>query len=345
MVNRALRWLGKARRDRITLIAARSSGGSTRGVVLSALGFWAIVVLIALVAGVTCVSYIVMSSSVISSSRLHDAKDAKIRELVAENQELNAITGAQQDRLAFMSEQLQMMESKIRTISDLGEEIIAALGSEVELSSRLDLLSLGLPSQYHLLICEPFLGSGGVDREPAGYMVADSPSVFRVSDLAKVKLEVMMGKLTQDLEAFTSLKSEAAAYAHRINHTPTIWPATGPISSLYGGRVHPIYGVPRFHDGIDIAVYTGTPVKAAADGLVTWSGDRDGYGLTVIIDHGYGTETLYAHNSRLAVRQGNEVKKGQVISYSGSTGVSSGPHLHYEVRVAGKSVDPMIYLD
>lgn len=116
------------------------------------------------------------------------------------------------------------------------------------------------------------------------------------------------------------------------------WPVRGPISSPFGPR----WG--RMHEGLDIAVVTGTPVRAAADGRVTWSGYRGSYGKLVIIDHGYGIETRYAHNSRLVVRRGSRVKRGQVIAYSGNTGRSTGPHLHFEIRYRGKPVDPQKYL-
>ena len=116
------------------------------------------------------------------------------------------------------------------------------------------------------------------------------------------------------------------------------WPAQGRISSRYGTR----WG--RMHYGLDLAVSTGTPVRAAADGRVTWSGARGTYGNLVIIDHGHKIETRYAHNSRLAVRVGDSVKRGQVIAHSGNTGRSTGPHIHFEIRYRGKAVDPEKYL-
>lgn len=116
------------------------------------------------------------------------------------------------------------------------------------------------------------------------------------------------------------------------------WPARGRISSRYGTR----WG--RMHYGLDLAVSTGTPVRAAADGRVTWSGSRGTYGNLVIIDHGHRVETRYAHNSRLAVRAGDSVKRGQIIAYSGNTGRSTGPHIHFEIRYRGKAVDPERYL-
>ena len=122
------------------------------------------------------------------------------------------------------------------------------------------------------------------------------------------------------------------------------WPVSGEITSPYGYRVHPIWGTTIYHSGIDIGVDEGTPVHAADGGVVVWSGWMGGYGYAVVIDHGNGLSTLYGHNSELAVDEGQSVAKGQVISYAGSTGNSTGPHVHFEVRVNGDPVDPMGYL-
>lgn len=111
------------------------------------------------------------------------------------------------------------------------------------------------------------------------------------------------------------------------------WPVSGEITSPYGYRVHPIWGTTIYHSGIDIGVDEGTPVHAADGGVVVWSGWMGGYGYAVVIDHGNGLSTLYGHNSELAVDEGQSVAKGQVISYAGSTGNSTGPHVHFEVRV------------
>ncbi|MFS8666241.1 MAG: peptidoglycan DD-metalloendopeptidase family protein, partial [Limnochordales bacterium] len=116
------------------------------------------------------------------------------------------------------------------------------------------------------------------------------------------------------------------------------WPLTGRISSRFGPR----WG--RMHQGLDIAVPTGTPVRAAAAGTVTYAGAMGGYGNIVTIDHGNRVETRYAHNSRIVVRVGQRVKRGEVIAYSGNTGNSTGPHLHFEIRYRGTPVNPEHYL-
>lgn len=124
------------------------------------------------------------------------------------------------------------------------------------------------------------------------------------------------------------------------------WPTTSTyITSPFGFRIHPVTGVYTGHTGVDIGVGSGSPVYAAADGTVihassAWYG---GYGVAVIIDHGSGISTLYGHNTSVCVSPGQKVSRGQLIAYSGSTGISTGPHLHFEVRINGQYVDPMQY--
>ncbi|MCR4426592.1 MAG: peptidoglycan DD-metalloendopeptidase family protein [Firmicutes bacterium] len=122
------------------------------------------------------------------------------------------------------------------------------------------------------------------------------------------------------------------------------WPTEGRVTSAFGWRTHPIFGDRRFHSGIDIAARTGTPVVAAADGYVLYSGWISGYGNTVILDHGGGLSTLYGHASSLAVSAGKAVLQGDLIARVGSTGFSTGPHLHFEVRDGGTPKDPMDWL-
>ena len=116
------------------------------------------------------------------------------------------------------------------------------------------------------------------------------------------------------------------------------WPVRGRLTSGYGPR----WG--RYHYGIDLAVPTGTPVRAAAAGVVTFSGWEGGYGYLVVIDHGQRVETRYAHNSQLLVRPGQRVRRGEIIARSGNTGNSTGPHVHFEIRYRGQAVNPLRYL-
>uniref|UniRef100_A0A7V3ZH88 Peptidase M23 n=1 Tax=Dictyoglomus thermophilum TaxID=14 RepID=A0A7V3ZH88_DICTH len=123
------------------------------------------------------------------------------------------------------------------------------------------------------------------------------------------------------------------------------WPVIGSITSGFGMRRHPILGgAPLFHTGVDIAASYGTPVRAAASGRIIFAGWYGGYGNMVIIDHGGKISTVYGHLSKIVVRVGEEIAEGDIIGYVGTTGLSTGPHLHFEVRVNGDPVDPLSWL-
>jgi murein DD-endopeptidase MepM/ murein hydrolase activator NlpD len=124
-------------------------------------------------------------------------------------------------------------------------------------------------------------------------------------------------------------------------HTPI---PGAPVGSPFGARIDPITGELSFHPGLDIEATTGTPIKAAGAGVVVVAGDCGGYGNCVVIDHGHSVATLYGHQSRVLVEPGTLVTDGQVIGLVGSTGKSTGPHLHFEVRLHGTPVDPLLAL-
>ena len=126
--------------------------------------------------------------------------------------------------------------------------------------------------------------------------------------------------------------------------SPTLWPVKGWLTSGFGYRYSPWGGNVKMHKGIDIAAPIGTVVRAPSDGVVVFSGGKGGYGRTLIIDHGYGIKTLYGHNTELFAGEGEIVKRGQKIAAVGSTGASTGPHLHYEIHVDGIPTEPMNYI-
>jgi murein DD-endopeptidase MepM/ murein hydrolase activator NlpD len=166
----------------------------------------------------------------------------------------------------------------------------------------------------------------------------------------------------QSLDQFTLLRTDAlsgtipgfSAMAGRTAATtdwasvigaPALWPVIGPITSSFGEREDPLSaGEGEFHTGVDIGVSFGTPVRAAADGIVESAGMGNGYGREIVLDHGNGIETLYAHLSGFAVTAGQRVNMGQVIGYVGLSGRTTGPNLHYEVRIHNTPVNPHRYL-
>lgn len=159
-------------------------------------------------------------------------------------------------------------------------------------------------------------------------------------------LEAAEAQLARDSEQIAGLiRQKIAASTGVIRGTGRfVFPANANISSGFGNRVHPILGYSRFHAGVDFSASYGSTIRAADSGRVIFSGWYGGYGQAVIIDHGGGLSTLYAHSSRLLVSEGQAVQQGQPIAAVGSTGLSTGPHLHFEVRQNGNPVNPAGYL-
>ncbi|MGE5483646.1 MAG: M23 family metallopeptidase [Ignavibacteriales bacterium] len=146
-------------------------------------------------------------------------------------------------------------------------------------------------------------------------------------------------------QSLLSLKDGLASTIAFLRAKPSIMPTLGSITSPFGYRRSPVSKRSEFHEGMDIGAPYGAPVKASGDGVVTFSGYHGGLGRTVIIDHGYGIKTWYGHCYKLLVRQGEKVTRGRVIAYVGSSGLSTGPHLHYQVTVDGTYVDPREFLE
>ncbi len=173
---------------------------------------------------------------------------------------------------------------------------------------------------------------------------SESASDVPASDLLS-SLETLQGQFDQSGRQLAVLEAMLFDQQLENQRTPAGMPAPGYISSGYGGRSDPFGGGRSHHLGIDIDANTGDPVTAAAEGVVSFSGVRSGYGNVVEIDHGNGYTTLYAHNSRNLVRVGDVIRVGQLIAKVGSTGRSTGSHLHFEVHVNGRPVNPRQYLD
>jgi murein DD-endopeptidase MepM/ murein hydrolase activator NlpD len=167
---------------------------------------------------------------------------------------------------------------------------------------------------------------------------------------------------TQSLDQFLALRSSAlsgevmhgidlpnrfpAGLGSSVNvaYAPSVWPVEGIVTSSFGSRLDPFKGEGAFHTGIDIATNQGDAVRAPADGTVVKAGMGTGYGREVILDHGHGVQTLYAHLSGFAVIAGQDIRRGDILGYVGSSGHSTGPHLHYEVRIHDIPVNPAKYL-
>ncbi len=160
-------------------------------------------------------------------------------------------------------------------------------------------------------------------------------------DLQRLEREVALR--SESLEAVTTYLTQQK---NRLAATPSIWPTQdeGYVSSSFGHRASPFTGRRQMHTGIDIAAPRGTSILAAADGVVTFSGRMAGYGRVIVVTHGFGFKTFYGHNQKNKVRKGERVKRGQVIGTVGNSGYSTGSHLHYEVLVKDRTINPLKYI-
>ncbi len=181
----------------------------------------------------------------------------------------------------------------------------------------------------------------------------DSAFFSDSSDLAKpqnlyARLNLKIDELSENALALESKVNEVYELSQdKLSYwasTPSIWPVQGWVTSDFGFRNAPFRGASTFHEGLDIAAPYGSPIYAPADGRISFSGRKGGYGNALVLDHGYGVATLFGHTSNVFVQEGEKVRRGQVIAAVGSTGASSGPHLHYEVHVDGVPTDPMKFL-
>lgn len=190
------------------------------------------------------------------------------------------------------------------------------------------------------------LGVGGTqmtDKDLLQLKKLRSPQYRNVAEISDA-VEALLRKADFQKESFGEIADTLQKDAHLRDYTPSIRPCNAWQLCGFGYRIDPFTRRPRMHNGIDLANQHGTPIVATADGTVSYVGSRSGYGLCIVIDHGYGVETFYAHLSGTTVRTGQTVTRGDMIGTMGRTGRTTGTHLHYEVRVANRAVNPLEYI-
>jgi murein DD-endopeptidase MepM/ murein hydrolase activator NlpD len=187
-------------------------------------------------------------------------------------------------------------------------------------------------------------GIGGPTLAPRPLLPTESPAMRRTQDI-RVDLNALIRRANLLASSFEEAKDSLASHSQRLAATPSIMPTQGWLTSAFSSmREHPILHIARPHEGIDVTAPMGSPIEAPAAGTVTDAGWESGYGNTVTIDHGYGVVTKFAHCSKLLVHTGQHVSRGTKIALVGNTGLATGPHLHYEVHVNGRPVDPLKYV-
>ena len=270
------------------------------------------------IAKIGIVFYILLFFGIIGALRtsivVYDAY-ASQHELAAYRSE----KAAQEQKLADLQKENEKMQQEMAEISALENEVRKELGNNKQ------------PSR------------GGIDRSQ--YMGQGGPlqADIKMIDVYAAQTKNLQAEIQQKKENLSNLLAQLKERNARLNATPDIWPtAGGSITSYFGGRANPFSGYGYdYHPGIDIGNDYGAPIYAGADGHVEFAGWFGGYGRYVKISHGYGYETAYGHMSSIAVSSGDYVKKGEVIGYVGSSGYSTGPHLHYEVIINGQDSDPL----
>ncbi len=306
--------------------------------------------------------------------KLNQAEDelSSVENLLSQLENQIAVTTRELERASDdASSQKELLKKRVRVMYENGNvgylSVILNSTSFSDFISRLDFLKKIISFDMNLLSKMKIHRDSVADKR--GQLESELKEKERLKnqigekkeqvETAKQDREKTLKDLTKDLKELERQEDKLLAQSSEIGKKIVSlqssnkyiggkigWPSPGyyKITSPYGYRTHPILKKKKLHTGIDIAVPSGSNIVAANAGKVIYSGYYGGYGNTVIIDHGGKISTLYAHNSKLLVKEGDEVEKGKTIAKSGSTGLSTGPHLHFEVRENGQHVDPMKYL-
>lgn len=245
---------------------------------------------------------------------------------VYENRELQSENRRLRQNVQLFQNRMESMESSLERIENFSARLkmITNLMDKDQLSKHLE---LPLPNASTNVAFE----------NPDGEKIVPTAEDEAFENITRQSLT-----LEQSLHDLYELLSDQKSF---LTALPTKKPAEGYFTSGFGVRVSPMGdGAEKMHEGLDIANRIGTPIHAPAQGTVVFAGRKSGYGLIVILDHGYGLETWYGHTSRVLVKPGQLIKRGQSIALIGTSGRSTGPHVHYEVRVHGIPVDPLAYI-
>lgn len=242
---------------------------------------------------------------------------------------------AQIQQLAQHGEVMRLENESYREATgELASQITALqsamteLGEQAQLDPAMKRAIENLPA----MVRNRAMGGGSVATAPPALAGMGSPdSTFGV-------LRDLLGSLEERLQTVrTGVEKQQALAAA----TPSIWPVAGYLSSMFGNRKDPFTGGPDFHPGLDIAAAHGSPIRATADGVVESAGYAGNYGNAVVVRHGFGISTRYAHMSRIAARSGATIKRGDLLGYVGATGRATSAHLHYEILLNGQTINPL----
>ncbi len=240
-------------------------------------------------------------------------------------EELTRLRGENQQ----LSEKFEQMRWNLAEVEDRYTELVSR---EVRVRSLFDLPEI--PGE------ERQLGIGG--PEPA--VLSNFSESEKEAFITELEVDRLLRLSQFELENYQTVENSLVDIKDRLRHTPSIWPSTGWVSRGYGMKYDPFTGYRQMHRGLDIANHMNTPIIATADGRVVLISTASELGKCITLDHGYGYRTRYGHMAQLLVKNGQSVKRGDVIGLMGSTGYSTGPHLHYEIFRNGQFHDPEGYI-
>ena len=241
-----------------------------------------------------------------------------------------------------LRQQRQTLDTELPRVAE--QQALVALYQQRVREARAEIDSW---HELHAKIWEPFGPEAGPAKRTTGIGGGTSSSFFAAPperEDMREELSRLTSAVREEGESLRSLERFLSRAGKVLASLPSRWPLRGPVNSDFGKRLSPWAPSSEFHSGMDIGAPIGTPFHAPAPGAVVFAGRHPEYGITVIIDHGSDTKSLYGHLSRLSVAMDEKVGRGQMIGLSGNTGRSSGPHLHYEIQVKGQPVNPHSYL-
>ena len=254
----------------------------------------------------------------------------RMNENMAELEQLREINEEQKDQLEVLASETEEIYTEIEKLRKLDQRVREILKIE--------------PREETSLLDVRDVGAEGLTRTVAAGGPVTRGTSRDYASVVQGDLEYLKGELTQWESNLEKLSEQAEKHVAFIEAKPAGWPASGRITSAFGNRRSPTGRGSEFHLGIDIANSRGTPIRATGSGKVVSAGWQGGYGWTIVIDHGYGYQTLYAHATSLNAKTGDRVVRGTVIAYMGTSGRATGPHVHYEVLYRGENVDPAKFL-
>jgi murein DD-endopeptidase MepM/ murein hydrolase activator NlpD len=245
---------------------------------------------------------------------------------------------------AELQREISAIEDRFRVLEDT-LLLIAKREQQLRMLAGLPVEASGISLRDSAAAPTIMTASLAADPEPVTPVVRRRPFLGRLGWSARPDVDGLIARASNLARSFSVVSDTLQRNFDKFASTPSIMPTTGWLSSQFTrSRFHPILHENRPHEGIDVTAPTGTPIVAPATGIVISAGNDKGFGLSVEIDHGNGIRTLFAHCSRIAVRTGQRVTRGQLIAAVGMTGLATAPHLHYEIHVNGKPVDPLTYV-